>query len=166
VDVAATVLNLNSVVYEAVYMMIDELRPERPQCGDVISIVGLFRLHAGSKRNVPIVHSGNLALLPDPHERIPIKDRTIGKMTEVEAYLVEAQTLEGLSGSPVFVHEVTRAQPMLIAAPVPPSWGLAKAFGEAMMLGMYQGAWDGEPGEVLAADSAQRAISAYLSVSA
>jgi hypothetical protein len=68
--------------------------------------VGLFHWHSGSGRNTPIVHSGNIALLPDPMEKIPIKDRIAGQLQKVEAYLVEAQTFEGLSGAPVFQREM------------------------------------------------------------
>jgi len=88
------------VVY---YNLADLVRPSatpyRVQCGDSICIVGLFHWHSGSGRNTPIVHSGNIALLPDPMEKIPIKDRIAGQLQKVEAYLVEAQTFEGLSGA-------------------------------------------------------------------
>ena len=80
--------------------------PYRVQCGDPICIVGLFHWHSGSGRNTPIVHSGNIALLPDPREKIPIKDRVAGQLQKVEAYLVEVQTFEGLSGAPVFQREM------------------------------------------------------------
>jgi len=46
--------------------------------------------------------TGNVAVLPDPIERIPIRDRTTGEIVEAEVYLVEAQTLDGLSGSTGF----------------------------------------------------------------
>jgi hypothetical protein len=48
------------------------------------------------------------------------------------AALVEAQTLEGLSGSPVFTRKGEK-------------WAL-------FLLGIYQSAWDGRPGEVLEKD--------------
>jgi len=103
VDLAASLLNLNNAAYDVVYLVLNEILAKHSiQCGDPISIVGLFRLHAGSQRNIPIVHTGNIALLPDPREKVPSKDRATGEMTEIEAYLVEAQTLEGLSGSPVW----------------------------------------------------------------
>src|SRR5262249_45342799 len=113
VDVAVTptpgFLNPNEFDV-AYYDLADLVRPSadpcRVQCGDPICIVGLFHWHSGSGRNTPIVHSGNIALLPDPREKIPIKDRIAGQLQKVEAYLVEAQTFEGLSGAPVFQREM------------------------------------------------------------
>jgi len=69
-----------------------------------------------------------------------------GKRIETECYLVEAQTLEGLSGSPVFVREVVE---LPTAAGVAAGAGV---FGELRILGLYVGAWDGKPGSILAAD--------------
>lgn len=113
-------------------------------CGDVISIVGLFRLHHGRKKSIPFVHTGHIAVMPDANEKVPVRDRTTNQMVESEVFLVEAQTLEGLSGSPVFVHEVLNldfGKPKRV-----------RAFGGVKLLGLYQGAWDGEPGEILAKD--------------
>jgi len=116
-------------------------------CGDPISIVGLFRLHVGAKRNIPIVHTGNISALADHTERIPLKDRSTGKLTQVEGHLVEAQTLEGLSGSPVFIRRFI-GMPFIKGA----RDESAIAYGEVDLLGMYQGAWDAEPGIILEAD--------------
>jgi hypothetical protein len=73
--------------------------------GDTCYAVGLFRLLAGSKRNVPIVHTGNIALMPGD-EGILVndwRDETGRSTIESEAYLVEVANLPGLSGAPVFV---------------------------------------------------------------
>jgi hypothetical protein len=59
--------------------------------------VGLFSYHAGEYRHTPIVRSGNIAAKPfDPiaSQRGPMK-----------GYLIEARSVGGLSGSPVFVGE-------------------------------------------------------------
>lgn len=64
--------------------------------GDEVFITGLFVHHAGHSKNLPIVRTGNIAMIPD--ERIPIND--FGPM---ETYLIEARSIGGLSGSPVFV---------------------------------------------------------------
>jgi len=92
-----------------------------------------------------------VALLPDPREKIPLKDRTTGQTIEVEGYLVEAQTLEGLSGSPVFIREFAR-----LASGELSDGSQALVFGGVSLLGIYSGAWDGEPGEILAADRGRR----------
>jgi hypothetical protein len=65
--------------------------------GDEVAITGLFRSHHGKNKNVPITRIGNLAMMNE--ERV--KTKYCGY---VEAYLVEARSIGGLSGSPVFVH--------------------------------------------------------------
>jgi len=65
--------------------------------GEEVFIVGLFHEHAGRKRNIPIIRVGNIAAMPEE----PVQVRGVGLM---EAYLVEARSLGGLSGSPVFVN--------------------------------------------------------------
>lgn len=64
--------------------------------GEPVIITGLFRHHEGSKQNIPIVRSGNLAVMDE--EKISTR---LGMM---DAYLIEARSIGGLSGSPVFVN--------------------------------------------------------------
>lgn len=64
--------------------------------GDEVCITGLFHSHYGLKRNLPILRTGNIAMMPLE----PIK--TPYGLTE--AYLIELRSIGGLSGSPVFVH--------------------------------------------------------------
>jgi hypothetical protein len=120
-------------------------------CGQQIHIVGLFRLHFGQQRNVPIVHTGHIAALADTREKIAIQDRTTGETIQAESYLVEAQTLEGLSGSPVFVQQHV-AWPAKATRDGVVSDITIAAFGAMKLLGVYQGAWDAHPGKILAAD--------------
>ena len=63
--------------------------------GGEIAIVGLFRSHFGQNRNIPIVRIGNISMLPEE----PVKTEYA---QYVKAYLVEARSIAGLSGSPVF----------------------------------------------------------------
>jgi hypothetical protein len=65
--------------------------------GDEVAIAGLFRSHFGHERNVPIVRIGNIAML----EGEPVKTHYAGY---IDAYLIEARSIAGLSGSPVFVN--------------------------------------------------------------
>jgi hypothetical protein len=53
--------------------------------------------HHGRERNLPIIRNGNIALMPEE----PVQTRDLGP---IDAYLVEARSIGGLSGSPVFVH--------------------------------------------------------------
>jgi hypothetical protein len=64
--------------------------------GAEIAIVGLFRSHVGIGHNVPIVRAGNIAAFQDE----PIKTTYSG---DIDAHLVEARFIGGLSGSPVFL---------------------------------------------------------------
>jgi hypothetical protein len=159
VDLAVANLSLPEAIFNIIYYplrdkwFVDEDRiakyggPNNVLCGDPVSIVGLFRLHPGSDRNVPIVHSGHIAALPDPNERIPINDRTTGKIIEAEAYLVEAQTLDGLSGSPVFTNEALE-----IAIVNQHHGAYPSAYGALVLLGIHVGAWEGAPGQILSKD--------------
>lgn len=63
--------------------------------GNEVFITGLFTRLAGEARNIPIVRTGNIAMIPNE----PIYTRK-GLM---DAYLIESRSIGGLSGSPVFV---------------------------------------------------------------
>lgn len=64
--------------------------------GDEVFITGLFTSHYGHERNLPIVRVGNIALMSEEK----VYTRELGK---IDAYLIEARSIGGLSGSPVFV---------------------------------------------------------------
>jgi hypothetical protein len=64
--------------------------------GDEVFISGLFTHHYGNERNIPIVRVGNLAALDG--------ERVSTQSGPIEAYLVEARSTGGMSGSPVFVN--------------------------------------------------------------
>jgi hypothetical protein len=102
VAVAPVALNLEQADHE--YMPLFEypwsevdsaFRPRPPSLGDEVFIVGLFRSHYGQQRNRPIIRVGNIAALPEE----PVKTRYAGYL---DAYLIEARSISGLSGSPVF----------------------------------------------------------------
>ena len=65
--------------------------------GDELITVGLFTQRHGAQKKIPIVRSGIIAAMPDE----PFEDQNTGK--PYHAYLVEARSIGGLSGSPVFV---------------------------------------------------------------
>lgn len=72
------------------------MQERRMGLGDEVFIVGLFRSHYGLQRNVPIIRIGNLAMMRG--EPVPTQ------LGDIDAYLVEARSIGGLSGSPVFLH--------------------------------------------------------------
>jgi hypothetical protein len=65
--------------------------------GDEVVVTGLFRSHHGQQRNVPITRIGNIAML----DAEPVKTTYGGY---IDAYLIEARSIGGHSGSPAFVH--------------------------------------------------------------
>jgi hypothetical protein len=65
--------------------------------GDEVVIIGLFREHAGTERNVPIIRTGNIAAMPEE----PVSTRQWGP---IAAHLIECRSISGLSGSPVLAH--------------------------------------------------------------
>jgi hypothetical protein len=72
--------------------------------GDEIFIAGLFGNYAGGVRNAPIVRVGNLAAYPEERIRVRLEERLQERYVEMDAYLIEARSIGGLSGSPVFYH--------------------------------------------------------------
>jgi hypothetical protein len=66
--------------------------------GDEVLITGLFSKISGQSKNVPIVRVGNLAMVPEGR----VVPSGVGN---IEAYLVEAKSMGGISGSPVFVRQ-------------------------------------------------------------
>ena len=129
--------------------------------GDFCYTVGLFRVLAGMSRNMPVVHFGTIArtYYSSFTELIPVKDwrDPSGKKSIMsDAYLVQSPSLSGLSGAPVFVRpsnqlvrqELVDANPHLH----PAEMGDAVASWHLQLIGMWQGAWDAPPGEVLTAE--------------
>lgn len=74
----------------------DQMTANDVGLGDEVFISGLFIHHYGARRNIPIVRTGNLAALDEE----PVST----KRGPIQAYLVEARSIGGLSGSPVFLN--------------------------------------------------------------
>lgn len=72
------------------------IRAQAIGTGDEVFLTGLFVSHTGAERNIPIVRIGNIAAMPD--------EPVATKIGPLDAYLVEARSIGGLSGSPVFVN--------------------------------------------------------------
>jgi hypothetical protein len=75
----------------------DLMKMHPVRVGDDVFITGLFSNHHGRNRNIPILRVGNIAALPE--EKVNVKG-----FGDIEAYLIEARSIGGLSGSPVFLH--------------------------------------------------------------
>jgi hypothetical protein len=67
------------------------------QLGELVYFPGLFSERPGVSKNIPVLRTGTIAALPEES----FKTRVGG----VEAYLIEARSIGGHSGSPVFVNQ-------------------------------------------------------------
>jgi|ERR1035441_2503475 hypothetical protein len=103
--------------------------------GDEVFATGLFTAAPGSSRILPIVRHGNLAMIPS--EQI---ETEIGY---ADVYLVEARSIGGLSGSPVWVrtHIQLVVQHEGILKP-------ANVVGPGKFLGLMHGHWDIKESEI------------------
>ncbi len=99
--------------------------------GDEVVICGLFTRRTGHAKNLPIVRFGNIAAMPDE----PLSDSKTG--LDYKAYLVEARSFGGLSGSPVFVYFGSdRMVPGDIKEVPPPGHRML------ILLGVLRGHWE------------------------
>lgn len=110
--------------------------------GDVTFLVGLFHLHAGKRQNLITVHTGNISLMPT-EEKIPTTDGDlVGNV-----YLIEMQSLNGASGSPVYI------RPTNEFCGIDNKYKIESIFhaeGRDYLLGVWVAAWPGKPDKILA----------------
>lgn len=99
--------------------------------GNDVYSIGLFSPFPGNERNVPIVRFGNVSMMP--------AETIQTELGYTEMYLVEARSIGGMSGSPVFVRPTLSLQ--IARRDRPPETGFLPGTGETL-LGMAQGHWD------------------------
>lgn len=126
-DIAAALVRLDDERCETPSLPWDALTPDtdRPAegagkhlyrsdigVGDEVFYAGLFYPHAGKKRILPVLRFGHISLLPSESEPIPIEwDAKPKKVSlEVPAYLIEARSWRGFSGSPVAMYDTFAAR--------------------------------------------------------
>jgi hypothetical protein len=98
--------------------------------GDEVFMTGLFTHAPGIEENMPIVRYGNVAMMP--------REQIQTELGFAEVYLVEARSIGGLSGSPVFVRETLHIN-------VNDADGTARKLhgvGHMYLMGLAHGHWD------------------------
>ncbi len=99
--------------------------------GDEIFSVGLFTRYFGRTTLMPIVRTGNIAMIPK--ELVPL-----GRFGLTEAYLAEGRSIGGLSGSPVFCRNTVKMPGFNEQGQVKHVAGV----GQIHLLGLMHGHWD------------------------
>lgn len=99
--------------------------------GDEVFSVGLFTRYFGRSRLIPIVRTGNIAMMPE--DPVPL-----GPFGLAEAYLVEGRSIGGLSGSPVFCRNTVKMPGVDPHGHVKHVAGV----GQIHLLGLVHGHWD------------------------
>jgi len=107
----------------------ETIKAENIGIGDEVYMPGLFVNHYGEDRNIPVVRTGNIAAMAE--EKI-----VVNKFGKIDAYLIEARSIGGLSGSPVYVHvEAIRYSDERVPTAIYPSPG-------NYLLGLMHGHYD------------------------
>jgi len=152
VDISIIEYSLEVRYFDALYLIpeiITTIEERDIYVGDFCYTIGLFRLMYGKMRNLPIVHTGNIAMVPGD-EKVPVKNDITGETEYVEAYLIESHSLAGLSGSPVFVRPCSesplyRNDERGILGSIIPQKNL-------YLMGIWMGSWNAPPDQILSAE--------------
>jgi len=103
--------------------------------GDEVYITGLFTRITETAKNQPLVRTGNIAMMPDEKIDFP-------SLGLIDAYIIEARSIGGLSGCPVFVRQTVSTP--LVEEPDGPPIGNFKRIaggGSVYLLGSMIGHW-------------------------
>ena len=118
------------------FMTADDLSSKRIGIGDEVFITGLFTEAPGTTRNQPILRHGNIAMLPS--EQIQTE------LGYADVYLIEARSIGGLSGSPVYARPTVLMACTNTNGSTVPFYGL----GTSKLLGLVHGHWDIKESEI------------------
>jgi hypothetical protein len=103
--------------------------------GDDVFFPGLFTDAFGKMQNSPVVRQGTIAMFPKEQVQVDFKD---GASEPMDVYVVEARSINGLSGSPVFVRETAYVS----AKNASGSRTMAECVAGFRLLGLMSGHWD------------------------
>jgi hypothetical protein len=99
--------------------------------GDEVFAIGLFTPVAGSARNEAIVRHGNIAMMP--------QEQIQTELGYADVYLVEARSIGGLSGCPVFVRPTIQVPRPTSDPHTRNAWAVGHG---TVLLGLMHGHWD------------------------
>lgn len=136
------------------FSTVDAFLDQRQLCdggigaGDDVFMVGLFTRMRGREKILPLVRMGNVAMIPDPGELVPGVKIGPNKFVDAEAYLIEARSIGGLSGSPVFVHETVGMEVITSEQGRPGTRQVSTRLpGRLFLFGLMNGHWEIDPNE-------------------
>jgi len=145
IDVAVCPTSVPSERYNILHVSLDRellsaevISDKQIGIGDDVFMAGMFTRHMGEVQNRPIARIGTVAAMPN--------EKVQTSRGLAPAYLVEARSIAGLSGSPVFLH----VAPWRVApdGTVTPMTGHSHYF-----MGMMQGHFlTSDPSEVVSPD--------------
>lgn len=155
VDIAITPLSLTRALGYRALMLPEEMLVTKDKwvsrkfgVGDFCYTVGLFHFITGEKRNLPIVYTGHIGLIPSESEKIPVYDRNSKSVQKIQAVLIECGAINGASGAPVLVrgsYSLETPHPPFKAASVTVPVGRT----DIDLLGIFVGSWFLPPDAVL-----------------
>lgn len=118
-------------ISEKIFTTNDRIQRYGIGVGDEINVVGLFTKFYGSTKHIPIVRTGNVAMMPT--DKMPVN------RGETDVYLVEGRSIGGLSGSPVFVRHTISMDGI---APKTGEFQRISGVSQLHLLGLIRGHWD------------------------
>jgi hypothetical protein len=123
----------------SMFLTADKIRRDNIGMGDEVDIIGLFTFASGTQRNMPILRTGTVAMMP--LERIPCRGADQKTIQQSEVYLIEGRSIGGVSGSPAFVRQTIYGDQLVGGERGEKRFDLA-GLGNALLLGLMQGHWD------------------------
>src|SRR5262249_10156457 len=106
---------------------------------------GLFTKMTGRQKNIPMFRMGSVAMMPT--ERVP-GIQIAGNTYESEVYLVEARSVGGISGCPVFVRQTVNLPAVVGQGTKAAHTTQAPLAGRFFLLGLMHGHWDVREDEI------------------
>jgi hypothetical protein len=102
-DVVLVSIVLEASIYDFLALPLnrahwDERRKNimEPAVGVEVAIAGLYTSHFGQLKNIPVVRIGHIAAMPE--------EKVLTHRGYVDGYLIEVNSIAGLSGSPVYLN--------------------------------------------------------------